>query len=91
MANVYEIITQKILDRIEEAEKTGKKFTWIRPWSGGARFALSYGNQQMYHGVNQVVLDNGEYISYGTEQVIMYQAEQEYIRKHKDNLYYRCR
>ena len=34
---------------------------------------------------------NGEYISYGTEQVIMYQAEQEYIRKHKDNLYYRCR
>lgn len=64
MANIYEIITEKILDRIEEAEKTGIRFTWIRPWSGGARFALSYGNQQMYHGVNQVVLDNGEYISY---------------------------
>lgn len=36
---------------------------------------------------------NGEYISYGTEQVIMYQAQQKYIREHADslNLFYRCR
>ena len=34
---------------------------------------------------------NGEYISYGTEQVIMYQAQQKYIREHADSLYYRCR
>ena len=34
---------------------------------------------------------NGEYISYGTEQVIMYQAQQKYIREHTDSLYYRCR
>lgn len=26
---------------------------------------------------------NGEYISYGTEQVIMYRAEQKYIREHR--------
>lgn len=32
---------------------------------------------------------NGEYISYGTEQTIMYQAQQKYIKEHKDNLYYR--
>lgn len=34
---------------------------------------------------------NGEYISYGTEQVIMYQAQQKYIRAHKEDLYFRCR
>ena len=34
---------------------------------------------------------NGEYISYGTEQVIMYQAQQKYIREHADSLYYCCR
>lgn len=34
---------------------------------------------------------NGEYISYGTEQVIMYQAQQKYIREHAESLYYRCR
>ena len=42
MPNIYEIITEKILGRIEEAEKTGTRFTWVRPWSGGARFALTY-------------------------------------------------
>lgn len=32
----------------------------------------------------------GEYISYGTEKVIMYQAEQKYIREHKEDLYFLC-
>ena len=34
---------------------------------------------------------NGEYISYGTEQALMYRAEQKYIREHKADLYFRCR
>ena len=33
----------------------------------------------------------GEYISYGTEQSLMYRAEQKYIREHKEDLYFRCR
>lgn len=64
MANIYEIITQKILDRIDEAEKEGKHFYFLKPWSGGCRFAESYTTQKMYHGINQLVLNGGEYISY---------------------------
>lgn len=32
----------------------------------------------------------GEYISYGTEQSLMYRAEQKYIRAHKDEAYLHC-
>ena len=32
----------------------------------------------------------GEYISYGTEQSLMYRAEQKYIREHKDEAYLHC-
>lgn len=62
--NIYEMITQKILDRIDEAQKSGKPFFWVRPWTGGIRYPASYTTGFPYQGINAVTLDAGEYITY---------------------------
>ena len=64
MSNVYEIITNKILNRIEEAEKENKHFYFVKPWTGGCVFAESYTTRNTYYGINQLLLDGGEYITY---------------------------
>ena len=33
---VNEIITQQIIDRIEEAKRTGKTFHWVKPFGENA-------------------------------------------------------
>ncbi len=66
--NVYEIITEKILERIKEAKETGKVFHWVRPWNGGASFPVSYTTQKAYRGINRLLLDAGEYITFNALQ-----------------------
>lgn len=42
--NVNKIITQKIIDRLQEAERTGEKFYWVKPFAKGCpkSFAVAY-------------------------------------------------
>lgn len=93
--NIYEMITNKILQRIDEAKESGKPLYWVRPWTGGARYALSYTSGKAYNGINQVFLDNGEYITYKAlmdykKQLPEEQAESVYIKKgcHKYPVFY---
>lgn len=53
---------------------------------------LSRERREVKQAIEQRRLD-GEYISYGEEQCILYRAEQKYIREHADslNVFYRCR
>ena len=67
--NVYEIITEKIIERINEAKSSGKPFYWIRPWyGGGAPSPVSYTTQQAYRGINRLLLPAGEYITFNALQ-----------------------
>lgn len=63
MPNVYEIVTQKIIERIESAIKNGKKLTWLKGWNGYA--PRNYITQRPYRGINLWLLpDGGEYITW---------------------------
>ena len=62
--NTYEILTEQIIKRIEDAEKSGEPFHWVRPWTGGARLPESYTTRKLYSGMNFVNLDAGQYITY---------------------------
>lgn len=63
--NVNEIITKRIIERIEDAKASGKPFKWVRPWSGGPTKAVSYTTGKPYRGINLLLLDAGsEYITY---------------------------
>lgn len=93
--NVYEQITNKILDKIKEAEEKGKAFHWIKPWTGGARLPVSYTSQKPYTGINFVTLDAGEYITYKAfcdfkKTLSEEEAEKVHIKKgcHKVPIYY---
>lgn len=61
---VYQIITQRILQRIKEMEEQGKTFYWVKPWSGGAPIPESYLTQKTYNGINRLILEPGEYITF---------------------------
>ena len=93
--NTYEMITKQIIEKIENAEKTGEPFHWIRPWSGGAKLPESYTTQKKYAGVNFLNLDPGQYITY--KGLLDYkatlpeeEAEKIHIKKgcHKVPIYY---
>jgi len=64
---VYEIINNKILDKIEKAKADGTTFRWIKPWSGGISIPMNYVTHKPYNGCN-LLLDAGEYITYNQLQ-----------------------
>ena len=66
--NVYEIITEKILERINEAKASEKPFHWVRPFTGGAPYPVSYTTQKAYRGINRLLLPAGEYITFNALQ-----------------------
>lgn len=57
MNKVYEIITQKILEQLQEG-----KVPWERPWIGGMPFNLVSGKR--YSGVNIWLLQAGAYLTF---------------------------
>lgn len=61
--DIYEIMTEQILNRMKAAEENKEHFRWIKPWTGGPRFPVSYTTGKTYRGVNFVTLDSGEYIT----------------------------
>lgn len=62
--SVHDIITDRVVARIEEAIKTGKRFRWCKPFTGGVKQAISYMSGLPYRGVNRLLLEPGCYITY---------------------------
>ncbi len=58
-----DLVVQSILTRMKEMEISGKPFYWVRPWTGGAKFPVSYRTKKPYRGVNIILLDSGEYVT----------------------------
>ena len=52
--NVYDIVTNKILEKIEQAEKDNEPFYWIKPWNGGAKVPQNYINRIPYNHIKFV-------------------------------------
>lgn len=58
--NVYEIVTQKMIEKIEESGQ----LPWVRPWTSRG-MAVNYVTQKPYRGLNQFLTEPGEeYASY---------------------------
>lgn len=69
MSNVAKIITDTILERMEQAEKDGTVFHWVKPFSEGSPDRpYSYDTQRPYSGINRLLLNNGEYLTYNKVQ-----------------------
>ena len=70
MSSVAKIITDTILAKMQEAEKSGTSFRWVKPWNSGLDRAYSYDTQIPYSGVNRLLLDNDEYLTFNKMQEI---------------------
>ena len=65
MANVAQIITENILNKMKDAEEQGKTFRWVKPFALGAPDkAYSYNTMEAYRGINRILLDNNEYLTF---------------------------
>ena len=64
MANVYQIVTDRIVEQIEDAIKNGTNLPWQKPWSA-LEAPRNYVSQKTYRGVNLFLLDMGHtYLSW---------------------------
>lgn len=55
--NVYEIVTKKIIESLEQGV-----IPWRKTWNGEA--AVNWVTRKPYRGINRLLLDDGEYMSY---------------------------
>ena len=70
MSNVAKTITDAILKKMEDAENLGTSFRWVKPWNSGLDRAYSYDTQIPYKGVNRLLLENDEYLTFNKMQEI---------------------
>ena len=67
--SVARIITDTILKRMDNAEKNGEVFRWVKPFAEGAPDkAYSYDTQLPYRGINRILLENNEYLTFNKVQ-----------------------
>ena len=57
MATVAEIVTNTIIKKLESGV-----IPWYKPWAGGE--AVNYITQKPYRGINRLLLDSGEYLTF---------------------------
>lgn len=61
MSKVYEIINNRIIEKLEEALENGDKPIWKQKWIGGT---VNYVTRHQYRGINALLLEPGEYITF---------------------------
>lgn len=54
---IYDMITNQIIEKLDEGT-----IPWRKPWNGGV--AMNWKTQKPYRGINTLLLDSGEYITF---------------------------
>lgn len=81
---IAQIVTDTILARMQEAEQNGEMFRWVKPFAVGAPDRpYSYDTLAPYRGINRLLLENNEYLTFRKVQEINQKkdAPQYQIRK----------
>lgn len=64
MANkIYQIVTDSIITKIEKAIEDGNPLPWQKPWTADD-IPVNYISQKAYRGVNLLLLETGEYLTW---------------------------
>ncbi len=64
--NIYEMVTNRIIEKLEKAEESGEKFHWVKPFdiTNSTRFACNYETQAPYTGINKLLAEPDEYLTF---------------------------
>lgn len=90
--NLNEVVTQKIIERLEEAIQNGGMAPWAKPWNG-AGVARNYITQRPYRGINCLLLEPGEYLTFRQFKALQKQNKAIKMRKGSKGemvIFYKC-
>lgn len=62
--NVYQLVTDRIIAKIERAIANNEPLPWQRPFVFDSDRPRNYVTQQRYHGVNCLLLEHGEFLTW---------------------------
>lgn len=62
--NVAEIVKNNILEKLKNAEETNTTFYWVKPYEKGLNSAYNYISLKAYNGINRLLLEPTEYLTY---------------------------
>ena len=64
--NIYEMVTDRIIQKLEKAEESGEKFKWVKPFdiTNSVRYACNYETQIPYTGINRLLADRDEFLTF---------------------------
>lgn len=64
--NIYEMVTDRIIQKLERAEENEEKFHWVKPFdiTNGVRYACNYETQIPYTGINRLLAEPDEYLTF---------------------------
>lgn len=99
-ADMYKVITDKVIAKIEDSIKNKTPFRWVKPWNGypTGNFVEYKRNPEKfrpYRGINRILLDGGLYITKNQLDKLEKQDGKSYkIKKgcHRETVYFykRC-
>ena len=60
------MVTDRIIKKLEDAENNGEKFRWDKPFdiTNGVRYACNYETQIPYTGINRLLADRDEFLTF---------------------------
>ncbi len=64
--NIYEMVTDRIIAKLENAEESRERFRWVKPFdiTNGVRYACNYETLIPYTGINRLLAEPDEYLTF---------------------------
>ena len=95
-ADMYKVITDKVVKRIEESIKNKTPFRWVKPWNGYPtgnfiEYTRNPEKFKAYRGINRILLDGGLYITKNQLDKLEEKDKKKYkIKKgcHRETVYF---
>jgi len=79
--NVYQIVTDRIISKIEKAISTGEPMPWQRPFVYSNNSPRNFLTQKHYQGVNRLLLERGEFLTWNQICDLQKQNSKIHLRK----------
>ena len=85
--NIYEMVTDRIIQKLEDAEKSGEKFRWIKPFdiTCGVRYACNYETQIPYTGINRLLAEPDEYLTFNQVKKMNDKNKDDFLKVRKNS------
>ena len=63
---IYEVVANRVIERLTRTEEKGEKFNWVKPFdiTEGKRFPCNYGALIPYTGINRILAEPDEYLTF---------------------------